>query len=223
MWNTTATALNMTEINPAGNQIPEWVKLIPAGEVIGRDGRRWNNSSPLSIIQAFIACGLDLPVDLEHSTELKAPRGEAAPAVGWVRELKVMAGAIWGRIEWNEAGRQMVATRQYQYLSPAIRHGRTNGDILGLSSVALTNAPNLRLPALNRQAYTSDQAAATALNAIEREICARMGVTEEEYLNTVMQTSDQAAVASTLNATEQAICAMMRVTEEEYLKTVMNE
>ncbi|MBL4544009.1 MAG: hypothetical protein JKP97_19940, partial [Rhodobacteraceae bacterium] len=31
-----------------------------------------------------------LPVDLEHSTEIKGPKGEAAPAVGWMRALRVI-------------------------------------------------------------------------------------------------------------------------------------
>ena len=224
MWNSTAAMLRPTEINPIENQVPEWVELIPSGAVIGRDGRRWMNSGPLGIIQAFIARCLDLPVDIEHSTELKAPKGEAAPAVGWVRELKEIAGAIWGRIEWNEAGRQIVATKQYRYLSPVIRYGRTNGDILALTSVGLTNMPNLHLPALNHQAYGSDLAISTrALNATERSVCSMMGVTEEEYLKTARHTNDQAVGATALNATERAVCAMMGVTEEEYLKTARSE
>ena len=219
MWNSTAATLNMTEINLIGNQVPEWVELIPAGEVIGRDGRHWINNGPPRIIQAFIASGLDLPVDIEHSTELKAPKGEAAPAFGWVSKLKEIAGAIWGRIEWNEAGRQIVATRQYRYLSPVIKYGRTNGEILALTSVALTNMPNLHLPALNHQAYGSDLTINTrALNATERAICSMMGVTEEEYLKTATHTNDQAVATTALNATERAVCSMMGVTEEEYLK-----
>lgn len=221
MQNWIATALNRTEITLAGSQVPEWVALIPAGEVIGRDGRRWVNNSPGGIIQAFVANGIDLPVDIEHSTELKAPKGEIAPAVGWVRELKEFGGAIWGRIEWNETGRQMVATKSYRYLSPVIRYGKTQGEIVALTSVALTNRPNMDLPALNHLGATGGRVAAvTGLNATEKDICAKMGVSEEEYLKTALSSNGQSAT-SALNATERSICAMMGVSEEEYLKTAL--
>jgi phage I-like protein len=214
-----ATALNMTEIPLTGGQVPEWVALIPAGEVIGRDGRQWVNNRPSGIIQAFIARGIDLPVDIEHSTELKAPNGDMAPAVGWVRELKEIGGAVWGRIEWNETGRQMVSTKSYRYLSPVIRYRETHGEIIAVTSVALTNRPNMDLPALNHQGATGSRVSSViGLNATEKDICAKMGVSEEDYLKTALSTGDQSATSS-LNATERSICAMMGVSEEEYLQT----
>jgi len=144
-------ALNTMEITGTPGQAPEWVKLIPAGLVIGRDGRAWNNSKPSSIVLNFQKLGRDLPVDIEHSSEIKAPKGEPAPAVGWVRELLVEAGEIWGRVEWNSEGKTQVEGRAYRYLSPVIVYEPSSGTIAGVISVGLTNQPNLRLPALNSQ------------------------------------------------------------------------
>jgi len=222
MWNLT-TALNTTEINPTGTQAPEWVELVPAGEVIGRDGRRWVNNNPFAVVQAFQRNGVDLPVDLEHATELKAPKGEAAPAVGWVQELREMDGAIWGRVTWNRTGSQLIATRQYRYLSPVILYGKSNGVIAALSSVALTNRPNLHLQALNQHGEAGGQVStARALNADEQKICYLLGVSEEKYLQAEARDGsahNSSEVAGAMSDDERLICRLLGVSEEEYMKT----
>ena len=132
-----------------GDSLPERVQLIPAGAVIGRDGRSWLLDDPQAVVNRFVEQGTELPVDIEHSTELRAPRGEPAPAAGWVHRLEVIDGAIWGAVNWNETGRDLVGGKQYRYLSPVILYNPGDGSIKGLTSVALTNRPNLHLPALN--------------------------------------------------------------------------
>ena len=139
-------AINFIEID---DQVPERVQLIPAGAVIGRDGRSWVLDDPQQVVNRFIEQGTELPVDIEHSTELRAPKGEPAPAAGWVHQLDVIDGAIWGAVNWNETGRGLVGGKQYRYLSPVILYSPGDGSIRGLTSVALTNRPNLHLPALN--------------------------------------------------------------------------
>lgn len=139
-------AINFIEID---GQVPERVQLIPAGAVLGRDGRQWVLDDPQAVVNRFVEQGADLPVDIEHSTELRAPRGEPAPAAGWVHRLEVIDGAIWGAVNWNETGRGLVGGQQYRYLSPVILYNPGDGSIRGLTSVALTNRPNLHLPALN--------------------------------------------------------------------------
>jgi len=144
------TALNSLEIpgNPQGD-VPSMVELIPAGDIVGRDGRSWVNSAPDSVLETFTAAGMDLPVDIEHATELKAPAGDPAPAAGWIKSLHNIHGAIWGRVEWLPTGRDLIASKQYRYLSPVILYKKGSGEISGLTSVGLTNQPNLHLQALN--------------------------------------------------------------------------
>jgi len=139
-------AINFVELT---GDLPERVQLIPAGAVVGRDGRQWVLDDPQQVVNRFIEQGADLPVDIEHSTELRAPKGEPAPAAGWVHRLEVIDGAIWGAVNWNETGRGLVGGKQYRYLSPVILYSPGDGSIRGLTSVALTNRPNLHLPALN--------------------------------------------------------------------------
>lgn len=130
-----------------------WLPLIPAGEFSGRDKRAWNNSNPEGIVDAFIARNADLPVDFEHATEIKAPKGEPAPATGWIVALEVRDGEIWGKVKWTDLGLNAIRKREVRYYSPAFRHDK-NGTVIALSSVGLTNKHNLDLPALNKETPT---------------------------------------------------------------------
>lgn len=114
--NRTESALNF-EI-PAGDA-PEWIELIPAGpSIIGRDDRNWMNDRPEVVVERFQAYDRDIPVDFEHATELKAPKGEKAPAAAWITDLENRYGAVWGKVEWNQAGHDAVMHREYRYYSP---------------------------------------------------------------------------------------------------------
>lgn len=138
---------------------PLWVELIPAGDIItGRDGRTWTNPNPDQIVDEFELNGADLPIDVEHSTELKGPNGDPAPAVAWIKALEVReGGAIWGLVEWVDHGRWMVDSKEYRYLSPVFLH-KKDGEIVKLKSAGLTNNPNLHLTALNQSDNPDDEA-----------------------------------------------------------------
>jgi len=133
---------------------PQWRELIPApganGLVQGRDGRWWRMPDAQAVADQF---DLDLAVDINHASELKATKGEEAPAQGWVDALEARNGAVWGRIAWNDDGRQAVAGRKYRFLSPVFKFDPDTRQIHRLTSVALVNDPNFPL-ALNR---ASDQ------------------------------------------------------------------
>ncbi len=130
---------------------PAWVQIFPPGPHIeGKDGRVWTLDNPEYVAQ--VSCqDQDLPIDFEHSTELKGTKGEPAPAQGWIKELKAEHdGSVWGRVEWNEKGRKAVENKEYRYLSPVFQHTRAGG-IARVLSAALTNQPNLTMKALNRE------------------------------------------------------------------------
>lgn len=144
------TALNV-EL-PQDGSVPDWIELIPPGpRVQGIDGRTWLNDQPAGIIAAFRARLRPLVVDWEHATEKKAPQGEEAPAAGWIDQLELRDGAIWGHVEWTERARNQIARREYRFLSPVFYYVKGTGAIHCLASAALTNTPNLHLQALNRE------------------------------------------------------------------------
>lgn len=159
---TFAVALNAAAGAPAD------IALLPAGKVAGRDGREWTNDAPAAVVAAFRAGGIDLPIDIEHATDIKGPKGEPAPAQGWITGLNVVAGgAIRATVEWTDEGAKLVASRAYRYISPAFLHAR-DGRVLQLIGAGLTNRPNLSIPALNSRQENQDMDRAA--------ICATLGL-----------------------------------------------
>lgn len=132
----------------SGDAPPAWVQLFPAApEVVARDGRRWTLPDPQAVIDAFAANRADLPFDFDHTSALKAPKGEPSPASGWIKEVAMRAGALCARVDWTPAGAAALASRAYRYVSPAFRHD-AEGRITSLHSAGLVNRPALDLPAL---------------------------------------------------------------------------
>lgn len=125
------------------------IHLLPQGpKIMGRDGRVFTLTNPNDVLSAFHDLGMKLPIDLEHATEIKGKKGEPAPAVGWVIGLEARDDGIWGKVEWNPRGREMIEDKSYRYLSPVFT--KSKDDTIGaLISVGLTNQPNLNLTALN--------------------------------------------------------------------------
>ena len=84
---------------------------------------------------------------------IKGPIGEPAPAQGWFEQLEIRNGEIWGKLNANEDGLALLSKQNYRYISPAFYHD-ANGHITAISSVGLTNKPNLDLVALNHQQHS---------------------------------------------------------------------
>lgn len=151
---TTSTALCFE----LGADVPEWVEVLPPGpRIVGRDGRTWTHD-PAQVIANTLAhtAGADLPFDYWHATELKAPRGEPAPAAGWAREYRINErGAVEARVEWTPAGRAAIESREYRYVSPVFLFD-ADGRIQRFSSFGLVTKPNLAIKALNSEAQPSE-------------------------------------------------------------------
>lgn len=131
---------------PADQAAPEWVELLPTGKVRGRDGRVFIVDDPAAVVAASDVSGAELPIDYEHQAD--APRGNGpVPAAGWVEELAVRDGAIWGRVKWTGKAANMIAAREYRYLSPVLLHD-AQGRVRRLLGAGLVHRPNLNLKAL---------------------------------------------------------------------------
>lgn len=129
---------------------PEWVQVLPLGpQIVARDGRRFTLGDAAALVANLRAKTADLPFDIEHASEIRAPKGEDAPAQGWARDYELRDDGVWAKVDWTPAGGRKVADREYRYVSPAIRHTPT-GEIVTLSSFALTTQPALVMPALAR-------------------------------------------------------------------------
>lgn len=131
---------------------PEWVMLWPQGKlVVGRDKRSFVIHDPEAIIAATNP-RLPLLVDYEHDFEFRKP-GDKTPAAGWITELEVRDGAIWGRVEWTSAAANAIADKQYRFHSPVFfcRPKTDPMQVVAIGGAGLTHAPNLSFTALNSE------------------------------------------------------------------------
>lgn len=128
---------------------PEWVQVFPKGPVItARDGRRWTLDNPQAVVDAFARNRADLPADVNHATEILGPKGEEAPAYGWVKEFAIRDGLVMARVDWTAEGAALITGKKYRYVSPAFNHSKADGRITGVKSIALVTHPALDMPAL---------------------------------------------------------------------------
>lgn len=153
MTNLLRSALNQTL--PADGSVPEWLQLIPAGPTVqGVDGRAWTfgDDEIAAVMREFAKHLGEVVTDWEHASEHRAPKGEEAPAAGWIKQIEPRDGALWGRVEWTERAANQIAAKEYRYISPVFLYtADASRRIQRLTSVGLTNQPNFALKALNQE------------------------------------------------------------------------
>ena len=69
--------------------------------------------------------------------------------MGFIHDMQVRGGKLYGLVEWNDKGREQVKSGEYRYFSPAIRFNAKHpvtGESIGpvMTSGAMTNSPFLR-------------------------------------------------------------------------------
>jgi phage I-like protein len=132
------------------DDVSEWVHLIPAGTFWGRDGRGPYRLDVQAVLDAFRAHGADLPVDYEHQSLSAGDKAGPVPAAGWIQDLEARDDGLWARVSWTPTARQLLAAKEYRYLSPVFRHDK-QGRVVALEGAGLTHMPNLYLRAAARQ------------------------------------------------------------------------
>lgn len=135
------------EIGPDNVQ---WVHILPTGTNYARDGRgpfRLENASLVIEATRQYHGSTKMLVDYEHQVFNTKTNGKPVPAAGWIVALQSRADGIWAKTEWTSQAAEMIRTKEYRYLSPAMITDKS-GKILRIFNVALTNAPALELTAL---------------------------------------------------------------------------
>ena len=163
---------------------PEWVHLLPGplGMIRTGDGRGpYRVEDQARLIADSFAETDQLPIDENHATDLAAPRGEPAPARGWIVEMEARGDGIWGRVIWNSAGQALLADRAYRGISPVITHDKA-GVIRSILRASLVNRPNLRgLTALN-QLEQEDSEAMPFMDKLKEMLGLPASATEDDIL-----------------------------------------
>lgn len=160
---------------PAGGA-PEWVHLLPEGDVTARDGREFKVYDPGAVVLRFQEDAVDLVVDYEHQAARPDSKGPV-PAAGWIKELKAAEGGLWGRVEWTATARQMIEEKEYRYISPWIVFHEKTRQVLRLKGAGLVHNPALHLTALASQETPMQRIAALlklSADAGEDAICAKV-------------------------------------------------
>ncbi len=122
----------------------EWLHLLPGGGRIETvDGR-----GPYTVenYEALVANSLadgNLVLDECHSTDLAAPKGQPAPARGWIVALEARADGVYGLVEWTGTGRQLRKDKAYRGISPVIAHTKDKR-VVAIRRASLVNQPNLK-------------------------------------------------------------------------------
>lgn len=165
--------------------IPERIQLLPAGEfILGRDGRKWTKRDAEAIAKKSNEYLTNHPIDENHATDLKAPKGESSPAMGWFSSVYAETdGSVWAQAEWTDKGKQTLQAKEYRYLSPVFEND-TSGEVVKILRAALTNRPNLELPNLNNT--QSDPADNPEKEKNMESICAALGLSERASENDII-------------------------------------
>lgn len=161
---------------------PDWIHLLPLGEIKAVDGRAWRNIDPQAVVNATRAIGRDLPIDYDHATDIGKTTGAPAPAAGWITAVEARADGIWGKASWTERGRAALAAREWRFISPVFLFDKATGVIRSILRAALTNDP--AIAELTALAHAMRAEARAQLSPMELEVCTRMGLDEAAYLRT---------------------------------------
>lgn len=158
--------------------MPEWIHILPAGDIATVDNRGPYRAANLpAIIAASFQLRDRIPVDENHSLHLAAPKGQPSPARGWIVAMQLREDGIWAQVEWSKTGRAMMAERQYRAVSPVITHTDAK-EIIAIEAVSLVNRPNLRgLTALNME-----QSEMTFMERLIKALGLSADATEEDVL-----------------------------------------
>ena len=171
----------------------------PHGLLPARNGRRQYVADTAALVARLNGQAVAARVDFDHRSEPVSPTfAGSTEAEGWLSSFRLNArGGIDADMALSDWAHQGLRARRYRYLSPALL--LDDDDVVGMSSLALVNNPNLPLsaPTLHSEApMDKDEKARKAeLDERERKLEAREAEAQTAALNAATQAVD-AAVAS---------------------------
>lgn len=137
-----------------GDPQTSWIQLFKTGKFWDpRYGTFTITSADLSTMHDNVKNGVPepptrIPIDYNHGTAHPESPDEGK-AAGWIVDvsLRKEGSELWGLVEWTKPAAEMIAAKEYQYVSPQFaydyRHS-TLGEIgTTLLAAAITNTPVL--------------------------------------------------------------------------------
>jgi len=132
---------------------PGRIQLLPFGEFESRDGRpgpgrKWriNDAQGIKIAAALNAIAAQTPIviDYEHATLIAVPKGEVAPAAGWMNRFDWLSGqGLFSDVDWTPRAKASIDAKELRYISPVLMSDPDTDEVTGVAFAALTNFPGL--------------------------------------------------------------------------------
>lgn len=126
------------------------------GELPTLDGRTQRVPDPALLADTINGQPIEVRVDADHQSEPISPTYHGSThAYGWLRDFRAESdGSISAEFHLMDIGAALLRSRAYRYLSPALL--LRENEVVGISSVALVNNPNLLLeaPAVHNETST---------------------------------------------------------------------
>lgn len=148
----------------------QWVHLFPWGDVILGDGRgpfRLTDENAALVMAQWEQQNREQLVDYEHLSDEDLPsESRDSKAAGWIQEQAIISGdgilmssektfsdsevlfpgdetrpGLWGLIQWTPAMAEMIASREYKYISPILYYAGDTGDLIRIAGAGVTNVP----------------------------------------------------------------------------------
>lgn len=142
----------------------------------------------------------DVLVDKDHSSINTDPSKRSTEAYAWANDFKIMTdlgnfNGLWCRLNFTSVGRKMVEEKIYRFLSPTFKLDE-DGRAIKLTSIALTNTPNLQVnPIINSSADSDDFIMAKKENEM----------TEQEIKDLVIKTVNELSAAEKAEEAEKTV------------------
>jgi phage I-like protein len=171
----------------AAKDAPEWFLLFKEGwtEIEGEGSYLVDREAYDAVVAMFTRRGNDLVIDYEHSTVT----GEKAPAAGWIPEFRYIDGrGIEAKVSWTEEAAGYVSKNEYRYFSPVFYVRKSDKRLVGVHSVALTNAPktNNLTPILAKLGEAFNEKEDTDMDFLKKLI-AKLGLNPETTEDQVIE------------------------------------
>ena len=139
----TLTSSGVTsQISLQDGGVPNRIPLHPFGEFFG-NGRRFvfDEASLAAVREQLRQNGRPWVLDWHHATlDVEAGKRDKAPAAGFIQDVVVEEGYVYGLVEWTPEGAADVLKGAFAFISPVLLHTE-DGHVVGYHSHALTNRP----------------------------------------------------------------------------------
>lgn len=208
----------------AGDHTPARILLAPWGHVESTNGSFVvDEESASSALAAFEEHGTDLPIDYEHQTlggTYSSPTGQA-PAAGWIKRIFAEPGiGLMAEIVWTDRAKEMLAAKEYRYLSPVAVIRKTDRKLMAIHSAALTNKPAIvgMAPIVNRCASAISDGTSKLARQAAIAVDAPLAALRDE-----LELAADAGAEEVLLAASERLQAMHRAAQQRHVGQRVSE